>query len=212
MDEVEEARRWREMIYKINVRHLIPFLQSHNSITPLQQSTASLSTPPLPTNHSNKPTSHDHPPTFKMQLTTIFAAVMAAASTAYAAPAAEADAAAAKSMMSGGSWTIENFKRTCGPKGKLCTYDYGINANGQVQHCNYEVGGSPASRASYNNVKCGPYTVSSNWSGQFGEGQGFQTLAIVNGKQIIYPAYTDNQLASMQAVKPDQSYTPQSLP
>ncbi|KXT04175.1 hypothetical protein AC578_54 [Pseudocercospora eumusae] len=143
-----------------------------------------------------------------MQFTTIVA-LLAAAGSSLAAPAPVAD----KSMMAAGaSWTMQDFKRTCG--GGVCTYDYKINTNdgSAATACTYKVNGNPATRASYNNVKCGAFTISSNWSGQFGEGNGFQTLAVVKGKQIIYPAYTDKQLVSGQVVKPDQSYTPQNLP
>ncbi|CRK23756.1 hypothetical protein BN1708_013790, partial [Verticillium longisporum] len=61
---------------------------------------------------------------------------------------------------------------------------------------------------------CGPYTVTSSWSGQFGEGNGFTTLAVVNrsSKQIVWPAYTDKQLAKAVVVKPNQSYPVQALP
>lgn len=143
-----------------------------------------------------------------MQFTTILAA-LAAASTSLAAPAPAAD----KSMMSAGYWTIQDFKRTC-PKTDSCHYNFDINLNNgkPTTHCAYDVTGHPAARATYQNVRCGDFAVGSTWSGQFGEGQGFQTLSVVKGKQIIYPAYTDNQLASGKVVKPDQSYTPQNLP
>ena len=143
-----------------------------------------------------------------MQFTTVLALLSAVAAPALAAPAA--DPATTNMMASGPQWTMQGFKRTCG--GGVCTYDYSVLQNGKATKCNYQVKGNPATRASYNNVKCGPYTISSNWSGQFGDANGFQTLAVVNGKQIIYPAYTDKQLVSGQTVKPDQSYTPQNLP
>ncbi|EME44984.1 hypothetical protein DOTSEDRAFT_43416 [Dothistroma septosporum NZE10] len=143
-----------------------------------------------------------------MQFTSVLALLSAVAVPALAAPAA--DPATTNMMASGPQWTVQNFKRTCG--GGVCTYDYSVLQNGQATKCNYQVKGSPATRASYNNVQCGPYVISSSWSGQFGDGNGFQTLAVVNGKQIIYPAYTDKQLVSGQVVTPDQSYTPQNLP
>ncbi|CZT14809.1 uncharacterized protein RCC_00758 [Ramularia collo-cygni] len=143
-----------------------------------------------------------------MQFTTTFLAVLATAGSALAAPAPAADV----SMMAAGStWTMQNFKRACASG--TCNYSFAINTNdgSAATACAYKVTGNPASRASYQNVKCGAFTIGSNWSGQFGEGNGFQTLSVVRGKQILYPAYTDKQLASGQVVKPDQSYTPQNL-
>jgi hypothetical protein len=142
-----------------------------------------------------------------MQFSTTFLALLATASSALAAP-----APADKSMMAAGStWTMQNFKRVCG--GGTCSYSYSINTNDgtAATACAYKVTGSPATHASYQNIKCGAFTIGSTWSGQFGADQGFQTLSVVKGKQILYPAYTDAQLASGQVVKPDQSYTPQNL-
>lgn len=149
-----------------------------------------------------------------MQFTAILAAMLAVTGTSLAAPAAEAN----KSMMAAGStWTMQNFKRTCGPLKKQCTYSYSINTNdgSAATPCTYKVNSdpsvTPAARAGYQNQVCGAFTIGSSWSGQFGAGNGFQTLSVVKGKQIIYPSYTDAQLDTMQVVKPDQSYTPQNL-
>ncbi|KAK4497861.1 hypothetical protein PRZ48_010516 [Zasmidium cellare] len=145
-----------------------------------------------------------------MQFTTATIALLAAAGSSLAAP---APAAAVKSMMAdASSWTLQDFTRTCADGS--CTYDYSVNLNdgSAATHCNYQVTGNPAEQAAYQNVACGPFVIGSTWSGQFGAGQGFQTLSVVKDKQIIYPAYTDNQLVSGQTVKPDQSYTPQNLP
>lgn len=120
-----------------------------------------------------------------------------------------------KSMMASSTpqWTIESFKRTCNDANTSCDYSYSIDTHTAAPTpCSYTVTGNPAARASYNNVQCGPYTVSSSWSGQFGEGNGFQTLAVTDRTVIIYPAYTDKQLVNGQVVSPDQSYTPQNLP
>ena len=77
------------------------------------------------------------------------------------------------------------------------------------------VTGSPASRQKAGGPgKCGAYTVTSGWSGQFGEGNGFTTLSVVDQakKLIVWPAYTDKQLAGGKVVKPDQAYAPTKLP
>ena len=110
-------------------------------------------------------------------------------------------------------WTIESFVRTCNTANTSCKHSYKIDTHtSAATPCSYTATGSPASQASYNNVKCGAYTVSSNWSGQFGAGNGFQTLAITDGKVIVYPAYRDVQLVNGKVVSPDQSYAPQNLP
>ncbi|KAL8830140.1 MAG: hypothetical protein Q9191_001601 [Dirinaria sp. TL-2023a] len=121
-----------------------------------------------------------------------------------------------KSMMASSStpqWTIESFKRTCNAADTSCAYSYSIDTHtAPATPCSYTVTGNPAARASYGNIQCGVYTVSSSWSGQFGAGKGFQTLAVTDGKLIVYPAYTDAQLVNGQTVSPDQSYTPQNVP
>ncbi|KAF2144911.1 uncharacterized protein K452DRAFT_284290 [Aplosporella prunicola CBS 121167] len=110
-------------------------------------------------------------------------------------------------------WTIKSFTRSCNQADTSCHVSFSVDTkNGAPQACSYDVSGQPASRTDYNSVACGPYTISSGWSGQFGPDAGFSTLAVTNGKQIIYPAYTDKQLVNGQAVAPDQSYAPQNLP
>lgn len=71
--------------------------------------------------------------------------------------------------------------------------------------------GSPANRESYTSIRCGKFTVSSAWSGQFGAGNGFTTLAVTDDESIVFPAYTDKQVVNGVAVSPDQSYAPQDL-
>ncbi|KAL8782462.1 MAG: hypothetical protein Q9213_005356 [Squamulea squamosa] len=120
-----------------------------------------------------------------------------------------------KSMMAAATpqWTFKSFVRICNAANTSCNYSYTIDTHvGAATPCTYIVSGNPAARASYNNVKCGAFTISSNWSGQFGPNNGFQTLAVVNGRTIAYPAYTDQQLINGNVVSPDQSYTPQNLP
>jgi len=77
-----------------------------------------------------------------------------------------------------------------------------------------QVNGNPATQANFNGITCGGYTVSGGWSGQFGPGNGFTTLAVVNNakRQIAYPAYTDSELASGKPVTPNRSYPVQNLP
>lgn len=144
-----------------------------------------------------------------MQFSTLLIAAMAVL------PAMSAPAATEVSMMAAAApqWTIQSFVRTCNTANTSCKYSYTIDTHvGAATPCTYTVTGNPAARTSYNNKKCGAFTISSNWSGQFGAGNGFQTLAAVKGKTIVYPSYTDKQLVNGKVVKPDQSYAPQNLP
>ncbi|PPJ57332.1 hypothetical protein CBER1_07926 [Cercospora berteroae] len=148
-----------------------------------------------------------------MQFTTTVFALLAAASASVATP---VPAEAATNMMAAATpqWTIENFTRTCNGNDSNCKYSFGINTNNgqKVTGCSYSVNGKPASRATYQNIQCGAFRIGSTWSGQFGAGQGFQTLSVVKDRQIVYPAYTDKQLVNGKTVKPNQSYAPQNLP
>ncbi|CAI7603638.1 unnamed protein product [Penicillium crustosum] len=134
------------------------------------------------------------------------------ASSAFAAP---ADTSVKSMMADSPQWTLQNTKRVCNPEDTSCTWTFGIYPGaGDATPCTYVVAGSPASRANGGPAACGGFTVTSGWSGQFGEENGFTTLSVVDNasKQIIWPAYTDKQLAGGQVVKPDQSYAPAALP
>jgi hypothetical protein len=155
-----------------------------------------------------------------------FAAIVAALSaTALAAPAPEIEVRqdGAVNMMATAApqWTITNMKRVCvrallpsqllviltAIQGSgVCTWTFGIDNTVKNTPCTFKVKGSPATQTDSSGNVCGGYTVSSGWSGQFGAGNGFTTLAVVDNakKQIIYPAYTDKQLASGKVVKPDR--------
>ncbi|CAI7608072.1 unnamed protein product [Penicillium bialowiezense] len=145
------------------------------------------------------------------KLTQLLLATGLFASSAFAAPAADG-----KSMMAAGpQWTIQNAKRVCNTENTSCTWNFGIYpGTGAATQCTYVVKGNTASHANGGPSNCGGYTVTSGWSGQFGEGNGFTTLSVVNNnaRQIIWPAYTDKQLAGGKVVKPDQSYAPAALP
>ena len=130
--------------------------------------------------------------------------------TLIAAISASAAPAPAPSTSDGSTWTVQSFLRTCDAADTQCNYSFTLNS-GSLTPCSYSVTGSPASHASYNNIACGSYVVSSNWSDQFGVDAGFSTLAITDKTSIIFPAYTDKQLASGQVVTPDQSYPTQAV-
>ena len=124
------------------------------------------------------------------------------------------DGFASAAAAGGKPWTIQGFTRNCNSADTTCSYRYTINPNdgSPVGVCSYSVTGKPASRASASGNRCGAFTVSQAWSGQFGEKSGFTTFSVVRGRQIIWPAYSDVRLKNTVPVKPDQSYAPQNLP
>jgi len=112
-------------------------------------------------------------------------------------------------------WVIQGFTRTCNAADTSCTVSFAVNTQqSPATACSYTVTGSPASQASTNGITCGPYTISSGWSGQFGPGNGFTTWSVVDFSKrlIVWPAYNDRELVNGAAVTPDKSYAPQNLP
>lgn len=159
-----------------------------------------------------------------MQITQLLLSSLFASSSVLAAP-------AGVSMMASTSpeWTMEDVKRACNDADTSCTWTFGIDDGSAPPNatttttttttsCTYIVkaaNGVPASRADGGPSQCGEYTITSGWSGQFGDENGFTTLSVVNDdtpRQIIWPAYTDKQLEGGKVVKPDQSYKPATLP
>ncbi|KAL4746531.1 hypothetical protein BDW72DRAFT_33929 [Aspergillus terricola var. indicus] len=145
-----------------------------------------------------------------MQLSlNLLLATLSLSSTAFAAP------SSAKSMMVANTqWTITSLKRVCNTADSECTWTFGINTGAHSTDCTYVVKGSPASQANGGPAQCGDFTITSGWSDQFGADNGFTTLSVVDEstRQIVWPAYTDKQLAGGNIVTPDQSYTPSVLP
>ncbi|KAK4164055.1 hypothetical protein QBC43DRAFT_318643 [Cladorrhinum sp. PSN259] len=151
--------------------------------------------------------------------TTTILGLAGLASTALAAPALDARAEVVSAMAAGPEWTIGSFKRTCNAADTSCTVSFtlpNIDDGGLTGFgCTYIVeAAAPASRAPVNGKTCGPYTISSSWSGQFGEGQGFTTWAIVHyaKRLIVWPAYADWELKNDTVVVPNKSYAPAVLP
>lgn len=146
-----------------------------------------------------------------MQFSQLLLATLMAAPAALAAP---APVAGVSMMATGSTWTIDNMKRTCNAADTQCTWTFGIDTgSGTATSCKMVVKATDASEAA-GAATCGIFSVTSGWSGQFGAGNGFTTLSVVdnNSRQIIWPAYTDKQLDTGKVVKPDQSYTPSNLP
>ncbi|KAI1159908.1 hypothetical protein F5B18DRAFT_635101 [Nemania serpens] len=134
-----------------------------------------------------------------MQFSTAALAAILSASTVFAAPVAIP------------SWTLTSFKRVCNTADTSCTWTFGVNPNtgAAVTPVKYVVKGSPASQTDFTvPTTFGAYTVTAGWSGQFGPGNGFTTLAVANNaiKQIAYPAYTDAELAGGKVVTPNKSW------
>ncbi|KAI0142428.1 hypothetical protein F4776DRAFT_506617 [Hypoxylon sp. NC0597] len=149
-----------------------------------------------------------------MQLTTTLLALLSASTSALAAPLSMAAPNAAE-------WTIESLSRTCDDADTTCVWSFGVNTGepdvAVTSVSNYTVNATssaPASRAIGGPQQFGNFTVTSTWSGQFGEGEGFTTLSVIDYPRglIVYPAYKDTQLPNGQVVKPDQSYPVQNLP
>jgi hypothetical protein len=115
-------------------------------------------------------------------------------------------------------WTIESLTRVCHPSNTFCSWNFNVNTHlAPATVCSFTVQAQPPKPASHSDGSgfvCGPYTISSGWSGQFGPENGFTTLSIVDWSKrlIVWPAYTDKQVAGGTAVAPDQSYAPQTLP
>ncbi|KAI0004382.1 small secreted protein [Xylariaceae sp. FL0662B] len=142
--------------------------------------------------------------------TTVLAAILSATALAAPTPAAEVKSA----MADAPQWTIESMKRECNTEDTSCTWSFGINTHlAPATPCSFTITGSPASRTDSTGNICGDYTVSTGWSGQFGEGNGFTTLSVIDwGKRLItWPAYTDKQLANGVVVTPDLSFPPTVL-
>ncbi|KAJ4254504.1 hypothetical protein NW762_010103 [Fusarium torreyae] len=144
-----------------------------------------------------------------MQFSLAFVAAVLGATSVAAAPPPTVNMMAASPQ-----WTIESLSRNCNKANTQCTWNFKIDTHkSAATPCKFVVNGSKASQRNGGPVKCGSYTVTSGWSGQFGPGNGFTTFSVVSsGRQIIWPAYTDKQVASGKVVKPDQSYAPANLP
>lgn len=116
-------------------------------------------------------------------------------------------------------WALRNVTRQCDDAETMCAWNFGIDTstNGSaVTLCPYMVSATPTANATAapgGPVACGVFTVTSSWSGQFGDGTGFTTFAVVDYNQslIAYPSYTDVELANGTAVTPDRSYPVQTL-
>lgn len=149
-----------------------------------------------------------------MHFNKVLFGLAAAASNTFAAPTLDSRSDAVSAMAEVPQWKITSFTRSCNAGDTSCTISFGIDTQtAPVTGCTYTVTGAPASQASTNGISCGPYTISSGWSGQFGPGNGFTTWSVVDWSKrlIVWPAYSDRELVNGVAVTPDKSYAPQTL-
>jgi hypothetical protein len=79
-------------------------------------------------------------------------------------------------------WTIGSFTRTCNAADTSCIVSFTINANlgALPSSCTYNVTGTPASQTRTQGLHSGPYMIGSSWSGQFGPGNGFTVVPILD--------------------------------
>lgn len=141
------------------------------------------------------------------------------ASGALAAPAPAPVPETVSAMAAVPQWTIKSYTRTCDAADTSCAVKFSVDtkiAGEKVQACTFtlkKTGSTPASHASIDNVTCGPFKVSSGWSGQFGPDAGFTTLSVVDfaKKLIVWPSYADFEVVNGKAVTPDKSYAPATL-
>jgi hypothetical protein len=111
-----------------------------------------------------------------MHFTTLALAAMASL-------AASAPASTTNMMAAGPQWSLQKFTRTCNSTNNSCKFSYTISTgSGAGTPCSYTINAQNAADANYNNIHCGAFTISSGWSGQFGPGNGFTTLAVTNQK------------------------------
>ncbi len=148
-----------------------------------------------------------------------------------------AAAAPVFSMAAADSWTIKSLSRACADDLSTCTWKFGVvrevlanstittttttAAAEQETPCEHvlvaQADGTPASQIRGSGPStCGIFTVTSGWSDQFGaeEDKAFTTLSVVDyaAGPIVYPAYTDAQVAGGRVVEPDLSFPVQHIP
>ncbi len=134
-----------------------------------------------------------------------FKSLIAAATLATAAFAAPAPKANAKNGDRIGTWTIEGLTRACSGG---CTWEFLVERHDGSQPlvCTFAQPGGPQSDVQSPQACGGPYTVTLGWSGVFGPGNGFSTLALKDSQdgQISWPSYNDAALAGGSA--PDSDF------
>lgn len=136
----------------------------------------------------------------------------------FASPVLAAPATGAVSAAAASEWTLQGVARAVDAADTTATWSFGIYEGSYDAipciHVVNATSSTPASQANGGPTTCGAYTILSGWSGQFGAGEGFTTISVVDyaNKLIAYPSYTDAELGNVTTVTPDRSYPVQSLP
>lgn len=145
---------------------------------------------------------------------TLLLGLIAAATDALAAPALSARAQAVSAMAQAPEWIIRDFTRSCNNRGTSCKVSFSIDTQtADPTECGFFISGALAIQSPTSGITCGPYTISSSWSGQFGPDNGFTTYSVIDWANhlIIWPAYSDSEVQNGVALTPDKSYAPQTL-
>ena len=108
---------------------------------------------------------------------------------------------------------MRDFRRQCNKEDTMCEWSFKIDThqlNNPPTSCKFLAFHhhlAPASRSPFRST-CGYYRVGGTWSGQFGPGNGFTTLSVVDDEQrlMAFPAYTDAELEGGRVVKPDVDF------
>lgn len=111
-------------------------------------------------------------------------------------------------------WTLRDVKRPCNKEDTKCDWSFLIDTHRQDNpptSCTFHAlrfRSDPASKSPFGALCGGRYRITGRWSGQFGPGNGFTTLSVVDEKLklIAFPAYTDGELEDGRMVKPDVGF------
>ncbi|KAK5658677.1 hypothetical protein OQA88_2073 [Cercophora sp. LCS_1] len=117
------------------------------------------------------------------------------------------------------NWTIENARRVCDETDSECTWSFIIDTHREgmapvpCEFTTKSFEGAPASISPQHGEECGPYVITSTWSGQFGPDQGFTTLSVIDDayRLVAFPAYTDSQLERGDVVEPNLDFVPHAF-
>lgn len=108
-------------------------------------------------------------------------------------------------------WKVSQFRRLCDPFDTACVFDFTVSTNVASYApvpCRFTLAADigKAVAASKNHLEdhaCGPYHVSVGWNGQFGEGNGFVTLAVVDfgARMSAWYSWSESKLEGGQVAE-----------
>ncbi|KAK7228224.1 hypothetical protein V2G26_000394 [Clonostachys chloroleuca] len=107
-------------------------------------------------------------------------------------------------------WIIESLKRACNDADTQCDWSFRVNTQdaATTTDCAFSVQGSPASHTNGPLVQCGVFSVQSGYNDQVGDPFSALSISYDARNLIIFPSYSEAQLAGGQVVSPDQRYSP----